>query len=163
MYCSFSYVDSWIEQIATGHSWCDGCSNKSRELEERPCSHRYSASSCLEDGVSISENSDIWTMESSRLHETTPSISSSLSSRSPLATGIKLVPSRPSERQNNRSPSPTRKQLAFLEQATPSIKIRQPGKDVRTTHLGAELRSTLGKNFGFDIIPSCLKVCSLSV
>lgn len=67
----------------------------------------------------------------------------------------KLVPTAPSSR--SRASSPTRKQIASLENAVPPVRIR-PAGEVNTFQPAKDLHNYIHREFGLAVIPSCLKV-----
>ncbi|SLM34960.1 hypothetical protein LPUS_03952 [Lasallia pustulata] len=66
----------------------------------------------------------------------------------------KLVPTAPSSR--SRASSPTRKQIASLENAVPPVRIR-PAGEVNTFQPAKDLHNYIHREFGLAVIPSCLK------
>jgi hypothetical protein len=68
-----------------------------------------------------------------------------------------LSPTPPSTRR--RSPSPTRKQMMQLGQATPPVIFFQPGKENLQPEPVVELRTRLSKGMKKGIIPGKLKAC----
>ena len=97
-----------------------------------------------------------WRMseEGSTISNTTPSLSSR-----PI-----LVPTPPSSKRSTagkRSPSPTRKLLALIKDASPPVHVSQPGNAVIQPASVSDLRSYLSKGIGMNIIPRALEVKSL--
>ena len=78
-----------------------------------------------------------------------------------LARRPVLVPTPPSTKRSgtgSRTPSPTRKILALLECARPSVRCRQPGNTVVQPDQVINLRKSIIKNRGLRVIPGALKV-----
>lgn len=70
----------------------------------------------------------------------------------------KLVPKAPSSKRGSRTPSPTRKILTLLERARPPIQYRQPGNAVVQPDQVINLRRSIIKDKGLQVIPRALEV-----
>jgi hypothetical protein len=68
------------------------------------------------------------------------------------------APSKKASSAGSRSPSPTRKLLAQLENATPAVKFHYPGNTVVQPEQVATLRKLLAKDIEQKVIPRSLEV-----
>jgi hypothetical protein len=72
-----------------------------------------------------------------------------------------LVPTPPSSKRSangKRSPSPIRKLLTLLENASPQIRIYQPGNAVTQPSYVSEIRRYLMADIGMHVVPRALEV-----
>ena len=145
--CHSACVVSWLQNLDT--SSLDGCTTTATILPTRPPSQT---------GFPTEHPSSPWhdcsAMEGS---EDAASVTSNPTSQPTLRTlRHVLIPTPPSSKRGAkgaRSPSPTRKAIALLERASPSIRFCQPGKAVIQPPEVVLLRRFLGADVGIQVIP----------